>query len=128
MPWIYEENPDRKHKRNWDRPEPGFVRERGGVVGKCPTSVTIELAEMLLNNGIEYFPPRWPHRYPQRIYNIHDGQLYRGTPTNPGTSYHGFPENPADAQELPRGLKNRILELARQKDCEAEVRRCLSGK
>jgi hypothetical protein len=128
MPWKYEESPDRKHKREWEGAEPGFVRERGDIVGKCPTSITIRSAEMLLNSGVEYSPLRWPHGYPDRIYNIHEGQLYRATPTNPGTSYHGFPEHPTRAQKLPKELKDRILEMARKKNCEAQVRRCLNGK
>lgn len=128
MPWQYQENPDRKHKRAWDKPVPGFVHEGGEIVGKCPTTISPQLAANLLNDGIEFSPERWPHSYPQRIYNVHEGQLYRATPTVPGVSYHGFPENPQRAMTLPRELKERILELARAKDCEAEVNRCLKGK
>jgi hypothetical protein len=128
MPWTYEENPDRKHKRRWENPEPGFVEEAGEIVGKCPTTIGVEVAEELLNAGIEYSPARWPHSYPQRIYNIHESRLYRATPTVPGRSYHGFPEHPKRANGLPRELKARILELAREKHCEPEVSRCLSGK
>jgi hypothetical protein len=128
MPWVYEENPDRKHKRNWDQPMPGFVEEKGEIVGKCPTTITIGKAQELLNSGIPYSPPRWPHSYPERIYNIHQGQLYRATRTVPGKSYHGFPEHPTRAQELPKELKKRILDLAHTIDCDAEVSRCLSGR
>jgi len=130
MSWRYEPSPDRKHKRDWDRSEPGFVVIRGEEVGKCPTSLTIEQVELLLNENerVEYSSPRWPHPYPERIYNVHQGQLYRATPTVPGNSYHGFPENPARALNLPPDLKNRILDLARHKNCEVEVSRCLKGK
>jgi hypothetical protein len=128
MPWVYEENPDRKHKRGWDQPRPDFLEVMGEIVGKCPTTITIGKAEELLNSGITYSPPRWPHSYPERIYNIHEGQLYRATPTVPGRSYHGFPEHPTRAQKLPKELKRRILDLARTNECEVEVGRCLSGK
>ena len=130
MPWEYEQNPDRKHKRNWDQPMPGFVEERGELVAKCPTTISLELARDLLNSedAIPYSPQRWQQESPERIYIVHDGQLYRATPTNPGTSYHGFPENPKRAQQLPRELKERILEVARKKQCEAEMSRCLKGK
>lgn len=130
MPWTYEPSPDRKHKRDWAQPKAGFVVANGEEIGKCPTSMTVADAESLLNGTerIEYSPPRWPHNHPERIYNIHEGQLFRATPTVPGQSYHGFPENPARAQKLPRVLKERILELARDKNCEAEVSRCLKGK
>jgi hypothetical protein len=128
VPWQYQESPDRKHKRGWNQPEPGFVNERGELVGKCPTTISPQLAEELLNEGLCFSDERWSHQYPERIYNIYDGQLYRATPTNPGVSYHGFPEHPKRAMELPRELKDRILQLAREKGCEAEVRRCLKGK
>jgi hypothetical protein len=128
MPWIYEVNPDRKHKRGWNQPKPDFVDVNGEIVGKCPTTITIEKAEELLNTGIPYSPPRWPHAYPERIYNIYEGQLYRATPTVPGRSYHGFPEHPTRAQKLPRELKKRILELAGAADYQAKVSRCLNGK
>lgn len=130
MPWKYEPSPDRKHKRDWDLPQAGFVLVRGEEIGKCSTTITIVDAELLLNEEqrVEYSPPRWPHSYPERIYNVHQGQLYRATPTVPGSSYHGFPENPARALDLPPALKRRILELARIKNCEGEVNRCLKGK
>ena len=67
MAWVYEENPDRKHKRKWDQPIAGFVEERGETVAKCPATMTVEAAEKLLNSGIPYSPPRWPHAYPERI-------------------------------------------------------------
>jgi hypothetical protein len=130
MPWIYEPSPDRKHKRGWDQPRAGFVIEKGEEVGKCPGNLAIGIAEGLLNDDhrIEYSPVRWPHSYPDRIYNIHAGQLYRATPTVPGRSYHGFPESPAKAFKLPRKVKERILELARVRGCESEISRCLLGK
>jgi hypothetical protein len=128
MPWKYEESGDRKHKRGWNEPTPGFVEVDGEIVGKCPTTITTGKAEELLNSGIPYRPPRWPHAYPERIYNIHEGQLYRATPTNPGVSYHGFPEHPARAQKLPRELKKQILASAAATDYQAEIERCLSGK
>jgi hypothetical protein len=130
MPWIYEPSPDRKHKRDWDRPRAGFVIENGEEVGKCPSNLTVEIAESLLNDGdrIEYSPLRWPNSYPDRIYHIHGGQLYRAAPTVPGHSYHGFPESPAKALKLPREVKLRILALARIRQCEGEVSRCLKGK
>lgn len=128
MPWQYVESSDRKHKRGWNEPNPDFVDERGEKVGKCPTTISAALAEDLLNTGLAYSPERWPHAYPNRIYNIHDGHLYRATPTVPGVSYHGFPEHPKRAMQLPKDLKDRILELARQCGCEQEISRCLKGR
>jgi len=132
MPWQYEPSPDKKHKRQWDQAFPGFVLEGGEIVGKCPTTISGNpgLAEKLINdeNRIEYSHARWDHSYPERIYVIYEGQLYRATRTTPGRSYHGFPELPSDALQLPRNLKNRILDRARLLGCEAEVAKCLKGK
>jgi hypothetical protein len=104
--------------------------ENGEEVGKCPADMAVETAAALLNDEdrIEYTPLRCSHSYPDRIYNIHEGQLYRAKPTTPGRSYHGFPENPARALRLPRAVKLQILALARIRGCEDEVSRCLKGK
>jgi hypothetical protein len=128
VPWDYVENPDRKHKRGWDKPSPDFVEVNGELVGKCPTTITVEMATKLLNLGIPYFPPRWPRAYPERIYNIYEGQLYRATPTVPGVSYHGFPEHPTKAQKLPKALKQQILDSPAAAEYQEEIRRCLSGR
>lgn len=131
MPWIYEPDPRMKHKRGWTANEPGFATESGGeVVGKCPAALTVERAEELLNDpdAIQFFPPRWDRAYPKVIYNIHKGTLYRATWAVPGASCHGFPEHPKRAEELPKELKERIRELARQRNCEEEIRACLRGK
>lgn len=99
-------------------------------MGKCPTSISFDLAEQLINDDhrVEYSPPRWRASYPERIYVIHDGHLYRATPTVPGRSYHGFPESKIRAQELPKALKDRILALARELHCEAQVAKWIKGK
>src|SRR5207237_601058 len=106
MPWVYEPDPARKHKRGWDKDHQGFVRVANSIVGKCPHGMTVDECRELLNTGIEYHPKRWTHDYPDRIYNIRNGVVYRATPTTPGVSYHGFPELQERLEKLPRELKN----------------------
>jgi len=127
MSWVYEPDPRRKHKTGWRKNDAGFVRVANALVGKCPRNLTNDMCERLINNGIEYRPRRWRHAYPDRIYNIVDCVVYRATPTSPGTSYHGFPELPENIAELPRELKNRLLDLAEEKGCREGVEKWLKG-
>ena len=93
MEWEYEpdENPKRKH--SWDKDEAGFITVGTVVVGKCPKGISNSTARELLNAGIPWSPKNWEHDYPKRIYAIYQDVLYRAMTTNPGKSYHGFPES-----------------------------------
>jgi hypothetical protein len=86
----------------------------------------MQSAQGLLNQGIPWSPKAWSKPYPQRLYVVHQGSVYRATPTNPGTSYHGFPEM---LERLPPGrkLREQILERARALGCEAEVNKWMKG-
>ena len=131
MPWIYEQDPRRKHKRHWDKDKAGFITESGGeFVGKCPTNISVEQAEQLLNDpeAISVFPQRWTKEYPKTILNVHAGVLYRATWTIPGRSCHGFPEHPERAKRLPKSVKKKILELAERRGCKEDIQRCLLGQ
>lgn len=121
---TYEYEPDEvpKKKHHWGNDHAGLLEVGGEVVGKCPAKMSLTAAEDLLNDGLPWFPHRWLRSYPQRIYGIYGGVLYRATPTNPGTSYHGFPEHPALFPKGAQDLKRDILARAREQDCETEVR------
>jgi len=128
MTWRYEpdENPKRKH--HWDRGHAGFVTVGRIRVGKCPSTMDASSAQALLEEAIPYSPPRWDRPYPKRLYAVSDGVVYRAAPTNPGTSYHGFPEHP---QTFPRAgnardVKRQLLERAAQQGCEREVRQWMN--
>ena len=128
MTWRYEsdENPKRKH--HWDKDQAGFVEVGPNRVGKCPAAMNPSDAQALLDGAIPYFPPRWSRPYPQRLYAVSEGVVYRASPANPGTSYHGFPEHPS---AFPRtgsagDVKRQLLERARQQGCEREVRRWMN--
>lgn len=84
--------------------------------------------QALLNDAIPYIPPRWSRSYPQRLYAVSDGVVFRAAPTNPGTSYHGFPEHPSTFPRAgnARDVKRQILERATEQGCEREVRRWMN--
>lgn len=120
--WTYEPE-DPKWKHAWEHHHAGFVTVDGVAVGKCPSHVTKAVAEQWLAEAHPWSPASWSKSYPKRMYYVDDsGVLYRATPTNPGRSYHGFPEHPTlfphGAAELKAGL---VAEAARN-NCEDELR------
>lgn len=120
----YEYEPDerpKKRKHHWDNDWAGFVRRDGVLVAKCPVSLTLERAEALLNDGVPWFNPRAPGPHPDRVYVVHDGVVYRATPTHVGRAYHGFPEHPERLRELPKRVREMILQRAQHLQQEAEV-------
>ncbi|MBI4703269.1 MAG: hypothetical protein HY744_19300 [Deltaproteobacteria bacterium] len=128
MPWEYEPDEKPKRKHAWDEPYPGFVEVRGEVVGKCPAGLSNDEARELLNQGIAWTRPRSPSLgWPDAIYVVHAGAVYRAKPTNPGVSYHAFPETGERLREVPRSLRRRILDRARELGCEQEVRRWMNA-
>lgn len=120
--WLYEpdENPKRKH--HWNQNTAGFVTVGDIYVAKCPNNMPITLAQTLLNAGVEWSPKMWTEPYPKRIYCVWEGVLYRAMLTNPGRSYHGFPEHPSGFPPGSRELRNKLIELAREQHCEQELR------
>jgi hypothetical protein len=125
--YLYEpdEDPKRKHRWPWDLA--GLPEVAPGVcVGKCPVSLAHKEAQAMLETTIPWQDTRWDRPYPQRLYAVRDGVLYRATPTRPGYSYHGFPEHP---ERFPRGartLKEAILQRAREAGCEAGVKKWMN--
>ena len=122
--WKYEPRGPRKPKHGWSKDRPGFVEGKGDqVIGKCPSNLTIKEAEELLNTGIEWTNPSSHHKeeWPEQIYVVHQGTVYRAIPTRRGVSYHGFPAQ-RDISRY-RRLKDEIIERARELDCEKEVKR-----
>ena len=127
MEWEYEPDEIPKRKHSWDEDEAGFIIIGGVPVGKCPKGISNETAREILNTGIVWSPKRWDHEYPQRIYTIYQNVIYRAVPTNPGKSYHGFPEHPDSFRELPSALRKKILEHAERLGCLEEVRKWLKS-
>jgi hypothetical protein len=120
-PWTYEPDETPKRKHHWARNEAGFVKVGNIRIGKCPANLTIEDAERLLNVGVPWSPRGWTKNFPERIYCVHDGWVFRATVTRPGSSYHGFPEL---REKLPpdRRLHEELLRKARTLGVESERR------
>lgn len=123
MPWKYEVDEKPKRKHHWDQPFADFLKVHGVLIGKCPSNLSFEEAEKLLNEGVAYPPDTSIGSAPARIYSVKDGVVYRATSTNPGVSYHGFPELGSELRRLPKSTLKAIIELAERKGCSAEVQK-----
>jgi hypothetical protein len=66
----------------------------GHPVGKCPKDMSLETAQELLDEGIQFSGRNRRSPYPQEIFNVHKGIPYRAHQKDPGR-YHGFPERPS---------------------------------
>jgi hypothetical protein len=126
MPWTYQPDEKPKRKHHWDNTFAGFVALGGRKVGKCPKNFDPVLATSLLNAGINFFPHRWVPKYPQRIYIVHQGVLYRASPTVPGISYHGYPETGQEYRRLPIDIRDKIISVATTKGCLPQLEKWLN--
>ncbi|WP_157485666.1 MULTISPECIES: hypothetical protein [unclassified Frigoribacterium] len=122
--WVYETDEDPKRKHHWSKNTAGFTIEYGIKVSKCPANLSLATITALLNNGFEFYRPKRSRDFPTRIYAVLDGVVYRASPTNPGVSYHGFPEL---RENLPpsREVREALLELARKDGSEETVKKWL---
>lgn len=73
-------------KHCWGEPAAGFAVQAGIEIGKCAATLTKEMAEDLLNNGLTDPPDA---QRPKRIYNVYQGVVYEAVDSN-GT-WHGYP-------------------------------------
>lgn len=122
--WKYETDESPKRKHHWTKDYAGTVRIDGRIVSKCPKNLTMKQAEELLNSGVEWSRARSRNPYPDRIYGVLDGTLYRAMPTVRGSSYHGFPEMKNDVPP-DRKLREEILRLAEIDGSERSMRKWL---
>lgn len=123
--WECEPDEDPKRKHRWPHDEAGFAEPNERYfVGKCPRTLTLVEAKEMLNRGVPWTPASWRRDYPKRIYAVRRGVVYRAMPTNPGRSYHGFPEHysgfPTGGNA--REVKDKLLEWASDEGCEGPVR------
>lgn len=115
LPWKYDSG-ERRQKHKWPKDYAGFEVEGGLRVGKCPNSVTQDLAEQLLNEGVGWENPNIPTPYPRNIYNVHEGVVYKAAITLAGVSYHGYPCEGL----VPREVIGRLRAIAEAKGCSQE--------
>jgi len=91
----------------------------GHLVGKCPRSITDTIAQTVLNQSVAepdpfIVPGRKPDPIPKRLYGVYRGVIYEGAPTQPGTSYHGYPWRGREGRgPLPDEVVDRLREISR---------------
>ena len=86
--WLYDRGENR-HKHRWKHDRAGFEPEGRHGIGKCHSSITPEIAQELLRNGVTYRAPGSEEI--THIYAVYRGAIYEAAPTSPGLSYHGYP-------------------------------------
>lgn len=116
--WIYDSGEHRVKHCSKEK-DACFVTVGSAVIGKCPADLTHEVAQKLLTEGIGYFKPQQPH--PAKIYNVYKGVVYEAVPTQPGTSYHGYPWKKMPGRNI---LPDRIIRQLKEK---AQASGCLDG-
>jgi hypothetical protein len=88
--WKYDPG-ERRRKHKWHNDYAGFEVEGGVEVGTCSTTITQELAEQLLNTGVEWNNPNMPSSCPRNIYNVHEGVVYKAAITLADCPTMAFP-------------------------------------
>lgn len=86
--WLYDRG-DHRHKHHWKHDRAGFVPKGRKEVGKCHSSITTEIAQQLLREGLRYNAPG--SELVTHVYAVYRGVIYEAAPTLPGLSYHGYP-------------------------------------
>lgn len=102
-----------RYKHCWNKDEAGFEPSTKGAVGKCPKSITQEIAEQILKKGVPYYEQP-EDDYPAKIYSVYKGVIYEAVPTTQNKSWHGYPwrGDLAGRCTLTRKLKNQLKQLA----------------
>jgi hypothetical protein len=102
--WLYDPRESQRRGHVWPEARGGFVID----VGKCSSGIDAVLAQRLVDRAIPYSRPGWRKKYPERLYNTHEGIPYRAHQMGPGR-YHGFPEKP---KQIPPVLREELRSRA----------------
>lgn len=104
-----------RYKHRWNKDEAGFEPGAKGAIGKCPKTITQDIATEILAKGIEYFDQP-DDEQPCKIYSVYKGVIYEAVPTTPGVSWHGYPwrGDLPGRNTLPRKLKKQLRYQAQQ--------------
>ncbi|MCE4512807.1 hypothetical protein [Xanthomonas hortorum] len=107
---------DRRTKHVNNKPEPLIVYENGNPkrpVGKCPSDLSHDLREQLLNEAIAPPIPDPPPIFVSKLYVVHEGVVYECNSSDHGTSYHGYPY----VGRLSSTVINDLRLMAERKEC-----------
>jgi hypothetical protein len=103
---------EHREKHCWNESRAEFVKVGTALVGKCPSTLTKEQAEALVNEavwGSAEAGQSIRQEMPERVWNVHEGIVYEAVPTRDG-AYHGYPwRGRPTRNRLPRAVK-RVLE------------------
>lgn len=124
--WKYERGEGR-HKHRWKKDYAGFEPSDKGPVGKCPKSITEELATEILNQGVPYYDDR-DAPVPAKIYAVYKGVIYEAAPTMPGISWHGYPwrGDLRGRRPLPSGIIRKLRKQAEHSGYSIEFEQWLT--
>lgn len=106
-----------RFKHRWNKNEAGFFPGSKGAIGKCPNSITEEIATQILAIGIPYYDQP-DDEQPTKIYSVYKGVIYEAVPTIPGVSWHGYPwrGDLSGRNTLSRKMKNQLRKLAEKEN------------
>lgn len=119
--WLYERGEGR-FKHCWDRDEASFSPSGRGMVGKCHSSITNDVAQRLLRNGVVYTAPGAIE--PTHVYAVYRGAIYEAAPTQVGISFHGYPWRAGQGRPaLPRKIVKALEQKALEDGCLKEFKK-----
>ncbi len=99
---------EHRFKHCGDQAEAIFRRDGSALIGLCPSTLSKEYAEELLNAGIAY--PEGSDT-PERIYNVYEGVVYEAVCS--GGSWHGYPWRYRPGRKaLPRQIRSNLEKRA----------------
>ena len=85
-------------------------------VGKCPNTMTLEIAQKLLVDGLHERLKRLPKTPTIAIWNVHEGVVYKAVPNNVGDGWHGYPTcEKSETGGVPKAIRRQLLNRAGEK-------------
>lgn len=101
-----------------------FDRGYEMFVGKCPKTLSHQVAQDLLTDGIEQKSIR--KSQPVALWNVHEGVVYKAEPNNVGQEWHGYPTcEKSEKGGIPIKIRKELLKRAEQKGMLRDTERWL---
>lgn len=109
-------------KHCWKHEYADFQEVRGALIGKCPSTITDEIAEEILNSGFAF--RKHGCQEIEYIYAVYKGVVYEAAPTEGGKSFHGYPwRGDRGLAPLPDRILEGLEKAAIESDCLAEFKK-----